>query len=305
MFVAVQEGICLRPIATQATQGHTVFWKEDSDRLEIRYELQQKHGQYDIIEWILSILQLERGEHVLDVGCANGKLFFEPIAKEIGDEGFVAGFDISDDLIAEANAYLEKEDIKGQAITHDGNNPFPYNNNSFDAVVSFFALYYIRNLENVVSEIQRLLKDGNGRVLIVGPTVGNIDDLIKLHRSIGGREDIIDIARHSEEVMAKAILPLFQKQFRDVEVYSLENPIVYTDVQAIFDYILATGVLQLLNPEEREPYRVRLRKKLEEIIAAEGKLVITKKMIAIKGKKRIEALPVSPLSNLTAIYSAA
>jgi 2-polyprenyl-3-methyl-5-hydroxy-6-metoxy-1,4-benzoquinol methylase len=116
---------------------------------------------------ILNLLDIGRGEKVLDVGCAHGAMMV--YCGLLGAE--IYGIDISPDLIKMANQYLNKFKIKGEAILSDAKKTtFP--ENFFDKVVSADFFEHLNSEENVVvlNEIKRVLKPG-GIIVIKTPNL--------------------------------------------------------------------------------------------------------------------------------------
>ena len=87
------------------------------------------------------------------------------IAKTIGENGQVAGIDISEAMLGIArkklfkhnNVILKKWDLEN----------IPYSDNYFDAVVSVNVMHYFHNLMDVLKEFYRILKPG-GRMVLLG-----------------------------------------------------------------------------------------------------------------------------------------
>ena len=48
----------------------------------------------------------------------------------------------------------------------------PFKNNSFDLVISSFAIYYASNINKTLMEIKRVLKNG-GQLFFIGPMPNN------------------------------------------------------------------------------------------------------------------------------------
>jgi ubiquinone/menaquinone biosynthesis C-methylase UbiE len=107
-------------------------------------------------------LSLSAGERVLDIGCGPGFLC-ESMGEIVGRKGAVVGIDISADLIARCNgrktfAHLSYE--VGDATKIDQSNA------SFDVVVCTQVAEYVADVDQVFSEVFRVLKL-NGRTVFV------------------------------------------------------------------------------------------------------------------------------------------
>jgi ubiquinone/menaquinone biosynthesis C-methylase UbiE len=70
-------------------------------------DLYGKHGTFSYedqnIAPILTLLDLQKGEHILDLGCGDGYLTHN-LAFLVGDEGSVIGTDSNADMVGELSA---------------------------------------------------------------------------------------------------------------------------------------------------------------------------------------------------------
>lgn len=110
-------------------------------------------------EEVLSLLSLNGNEHILDVGCGNGKTTAEIAARV--PNGKVIGVDASAQMIEFATAYCKANahrnlefavaDVRHLTFAHE-----------FDLVVSFNALHWIPDQAQPLQSIRSALKQ-NGR----------------------------------------------------------------------------------------------------------------------------------------------
>jgi len=109
--------------------------------------------------------ELSIGASVLDIGCGSGI----PIDKFFLSKGFkVTGIDISDEMIKLAQKNLPDGDFFVKDMTE-----IDFPENSFDAVVSFYAIFHIprEGHLSLLEKIRSLLRE-NGYLLI---TMGSSD----------------------------------------------------------------------------------------------------------------------------------
>jgi len=102
---------------------------------------------------------------VLDVGVGPGILAAE-IAAEVGATGRVCGIDVSDSMLTIAGARATRPHAATLELTRGGAEDVPYDDRSFDAVVTTQVLEYVPDTPRALAEIHRVLKPG-GRVLIL------------------------------------------------------------------------------------------------------------------------------------------
>ncbi|RNA66873.1 class I SAM-dependent methyltransferase [Alteribacter keqinensis] len=100
------------------------------------------------------------GKAVFDAGCAAGWY-----TKELALRGaVVTASDLSPEMVAAA-----RRRAGGDAVVHqlDLEEPLPFENSSFDLIVSSLVLHYISDWQNVFKEFHRVLKPGGGLLFSV------------------------------------------------------------------------------------------------------------------------------------------
>jgi SAM-dependent methyltransferase len=102
---------------------------------------------------------IRRGNEVLDVGCGTGVLAREAL-RRVGQEGRVVGLDLNEGMLAvAARAEPKIEWRQGDAAS------LPYQDASFDVVVSQFALMYFPDRAACLRQMWRTLRPG-GRLAV-------------------------------------------------------------------------------------------------------------------------------------------
>jgi ubiquinone/menaquinone biosynthesis C-methylase UbiE len=107
--------------------------------------------------------RLSRNKVVLDLGCNTG--FGSEIMAETADS--VIGVDVSEKALEVAKQKFNKPNITFQK--NDGVS-LPFDDNTFDVIVSFQVIEHIVNYDNYIHEIQRVLKQ-DGVVLFTTPNM--------------------------------------------------------------------------------------------------------------------------------------
>lgn len=108
-------------------------------------------------EWaprVADVAGLGAGERVLDVACGTGILAREAV-RRVGDRGMVAGVDLSAGMLAVARRLAPKVEFREGAAES-----LPFQDHSFDAVVSQFGLMLFEDRERAVREMLRVLRSG-------------------------------------------------------------------------------------------------------------------------------------------------
>ncbi len=112
---------------------------------------QQKHSfVYEYGKDVLALLEPQRGERILDVGCGTGQL-----TKSIAESGaIVVGFDASASMIESARLnYPDIEFLVADAANFSFDQPF-------DAIFSNAALHWVTRAQDAVKCISDSLKNG-------------------------------------------------------------------------------------------------------------------------------------------------
>lgn len=110
----------------------------------------------------LARLQVQPGEHVLDIGAGPGFLAME-IAEQTGPGGRVLGIDMSDAMVHRAT---RRNDRAWLSYAQGDATDLPVEDASFDVVVSTQVAEYMADLTPFCAEIARVLKPG-GRAVIL------------------------------------------------------------------------------------------------------------------------------------------
>lgn len=128
------------------------YW--DGDR-RFGYGGYKYDGRHKVVaEDLIEQYKLKDGCKILDVGCGKAFLLYE--LQQLLPNATIVGFDTSEYGLENA-----KEEIKDQLFKHDAKNPFPYDENEFDLVISFATLHNLKiyDLKSAVQEIERVGKD--------------------------------------------------------------------------------------------------------------------------------------------------
>jgi SAM-dependent methyltransferase len=114
-------------------------------------------------------LGLDATQHVLDVGCGSGGPALH-LARLAG--GRVTGIDINEEGIATATRQAADAGLADRTTfrTVDVDGPLPFDNESFDAIISMDAMCHMPLREHVLSEWRRVLRPG-GRAVFTDPVV--------------------------------------------------------------------------------------------------------------------------------------
>jgi trans-aconitate methyltransferase len=181
----------------------------------------------------LDRLALKGHEHVLDVGCGDGRITAE-IARRV-PAGRVLGIDTSPNMIAacteafrsRANLSFRVADVMTFAVEE-----------AFDAAVSFSALHWVPDLRAAISRVRDALKPGG--TLLIGMGGGHQKKIAEVFRRerwrglMAGRPASFH-GRTRDELLET----LTACGFENVGIRVLEGARPYRDEKALLDWIMA------------------------------------------------------------------
>ena len=108
---------------------------------------------------MMSAAAVTEGEDVLDVGCGTGVLTRE-LTRHVGGNGSATGFDLSESMLGVARVRCPEATFKQGNVVD-----LPFDDQSFDVVISSFMLMFVPKPEKALSEMRRVLKTG-GRLVV-------------------------------------------------------------------------------------------------------------------------------------------
>jgi len=106
----------------------------------------------------------QAGEVCVDLGSGRGNDVIR-LAEDVGEKGFVYGIDISEGMIAKANANLEKFEVQNAKIFKAELESLPLRNDSVNLVISNCTINHATDKPAVWGEVYRILKKG-GRFVV-------------------------------------------------------------------------------------------------------------------------------------------
>ena len=105
---------------------------------------------------VLGLFREHHVKRVLDLGCGTGRHLIH--LSKLGFE--VYGFDVSPMALSLAREWLTEEGLAADIIEHTMEDPFPYADDFFDAVISTQVIHHnlIADIMITVNEIERVLR---------------------------------------------------------------------------------------------------------------------------------------------------
>jgi len=256
-----------------------IKYQETTSDLLTRIDIHQKYGGRDIDQWMLDLLQVQKGARILDVGCGAGKQCFL-FHKATGGEADITGGDVNAELLAKARSENAKIGNPLRIMELDFNQRFPFEADQFDLLTCCFAIYYATDIPATIGEMQRVLRPG-GRLFSTGPMPSNKQLFYDVIREATNHKPIPPMPGSSR--YGSQILAAMQAVFSNVEVHIFENPLTFEAVQPFVDYTRAS-----LNEDRKiwgdffdavdtfESVMERIAQVAARRLERDGKLVMTK-----------------------------
>jgi ubiquinone/menaquinone biosynthesis C-methylase UbiE len=158
-------------------------------------------------EW----LELHSGSRLLDVGCGSGRPALH-LAETTG--ATVVGVDVLDEGIAAGTAQAQARRLaeKAMFVKADAGERLPFEDETFDAVLSIDAMCHLPNRLSVLEEWRRVTRPG-ARVLFTDPTIitGPVTGSEIADRSAIGVY-VFSIASMNEELLGEAGFDLLRRE---------------------------------------------------------------------------------------------
>src|SRR6478736_3567933 len=116
-------------------------------------------------------LKLHAGAKVLDVGCGTGASAL-PAAQAVGKNGSVVGVDLASRLLDRARAKALAAGLDNIEFRLADMTTLNYPDESFDAVVSVFSIFFVPDMDGLVRELWRMVRPG-GKLAVTtwGPRI--------------------------------------------------------------------------------------------------------------------------------------
>ena len=126
----------------------------------------------DHLAKILQFIGIEKNMRILDLGCGSGYLAF-PIAKR-NRSCEVVGLDIVSDALEANRTKARNEGLCNISFVNYDGVDFPFIDESFDLVITRYALHHFPDIDHSIHEVSMVLRPG-GRFFLSDPRPNECD----------------------------------------------------------------------------------------------------------------------------------
>lgn len=160
--------------------GYTKVIKFDdvSEKIQKRYSVESTQGNNLSCGGNIDFLEIKPGEKILDLGCGRGRETFQA-AELVGTIGSAYGLDLTQAMVDVANKYASENGVKNTFFIKGSIEALPYDDDTFDAIISSCVINHARSKEAVYREIYRVLKLGGRFVISDAVTKKPLPDEVK------------------------------------------------------------------------------------------------------------------------------
>lgn len=254
----------------------SLSYTETPDALSIRIRAHKEYSNFSLEDWLDKNITLREGDAILDLGCGGGNLF-PAYSDKIGEKGTIVGIDQSADLLEKANV-LKTTSSSIVLLKLDINQPFPLIKESFDHVISTFAIYYVEDPILVLEEIKRILKN-TGEIVLIGPADKNAAELYEFNKTVFGfgRDDKVSLRTNRLE---KEFYPSVDSLFKCVRLEKIPSKLIFPNKMEFVKYYMATLLF------EESAIKTGMKPTMLELLSKElVSTEISKEMVVLRGQK--------------------
>ncbi|MDP6365215.1 MAG: class I SAM-dependent methyltransferase [Nitrospinota bacterium] len=216
-------------------QPRNLAYDEVKDHLAVRIRAHTKFANFQLETWFAENLKIPPGGALLEIGCGDGN-WFKTWAGCLGAEGFIAGIDKNEELIARGAA--RKVACRKLLLRMDFNDLTAFLPETFDCAVAPYSIYYADDARETMEAIRSLLKEGSWAYLI-GPTERNADELYQLNKLLFGFESDDPTKRRACRI-EEEFLPAAEELFAEVASRRVPRMITFPSLDHYCEYYRAT-----------------------------------------------------------------
>lgn len=217
---------------------------------------------------------------MLEVGCGNGKLWQESLAR-VPTGWNVVLTDRSAGMLGEARRVLGHDRRRFRFAVADIRD-IPFEDQTFDGIIANHMLYHVPQRNQALAEVRRALKRG-GRFFATAngeAHLGRLKALMNEFAPPDGRNDAFGVPLNTFTLDGG--VEELRRHFSDVTTQRLRGELAVTDVEAVVDYILSMERAREIIAGEP---LVELRKRIVDEIETHGAFMVATEIGILRGTR--------------------
>lgn len=185
--------------------------------------------------WIYEQCQIAKGQRILELGCGNGALWTENMAKLPAQVDLVLS-DISEGMLRDARRNIGQNDTRFSFQAFDCIKiPFP--TQSFDRIIANHVLFYCKDLDRVCEEIRRVLKP-DGLFLCSAYGKDHMKEISELVCQFDSRI-VLSAEKLYEQFGLENGRSILSSHFSTITCHCYEDAILLDRAEPLIEYILS------------------------------------------------------------------
>lgn len=201
----------------------------------IRLHRDYSTNPYGWFPWIYDQCRITDGQRILELGCGDGTLWSENLAR-LPEQVQILLSDISEGMLRDARRRLGTEDPRFSFQAFDCGH-IPCADQSFDRILANHVLFYCEDLPAVLSEICRVLAPG-GVFLCSAYGSRHMQEISALVQRFDSRI-VLSADKLYEQFGLENGENLLRRHFSDVRLLRYEDSIELNRAEPLIEYILS------------------------------------------------------------------
>ena len=209
----------------------------NADNLNARINLHRFNtNKIDWNRWFFEKMNIPKHSNILELGCGNG-LLWKNNEESINETLSITLSDFSEGMLLCAKQNINNENIKYEIIDIQN---IPYENESFDIIISRHMLYHVPDIDKALSEVKRVLRPG-GKFYV---STNGKEHMQELETLVTGYDKNInfDLQKYANKFGIENGDKFLKKYFSNVTFEEFNGEIVVDNAEPVVSYILSTNV---------------------------------------------------------------
>lgn len=206
----------------------------NSTNLNARIELHEHYSEKNInwFQWIFNQIDFKKINRLLELGCGNGKLW-DQLSFDLRHREIYLS-DLSKGMVEDTKKKLNNSNFSYLVIDC---HQIPFKNDFFDAIVANHMLFYLKDLDQGLNEIHRVI-DKNGSFYCTTYSSKHMQELTRLVQQF---DPNIKLSNQSlyENFGLENGKHILEEYFEEVEVRIFNDRLIVDEAMSLINYVLS------------------------------------------------------------------